>query len=259
MSIGRAPRHSGRPPERNPEGAGIFCVVGSSKGSSVEHRYGLRPSPAYAAKSLRRRRFHLRKSCSNHTKENPAQRAGFVLSGSASSRALNRDCSRVSTDSIVSCGPFQGPLAPFQKGPDLYRRWRVFHAESSCWRSSTRAEPSRRSRILEGASSVRSNRPSRWRSTGDSAPRSYTRETPRHQAAECSSAKKLNARWPRASTHKSRLSKGENAVMARFGGLTNCFFYSFRDSITAGWVIFPPRTFKPLAKPGSAASAASTP
>ena len=32
---GRAPRRRGRPPQRNPEGAGIFCVVGLSKGSSV--------------------------------------------------------------------------------------------------------------------------------------------------------------------------------------------------------------------------------
>ena len=35
-------------------GAGVFCIVGSSKGLPVGHRYGLRPSPAHAAKYLRR-------------------------------------------------------------------------------------------------------------------------------------------------------------------------------------------------------------
>jgi hypothetical protein len=82
------------------------------------------------------------------------------------------------------------------------------------------------------------------------------------QAAESSSAKRLNACWPDASTHKSRGRDGEKAAMTRYGSLTNYYLgivYSFRDSITAGWVIFPPRTFRPLAKPGSAASAASTP
>ena len=46
--------------------AGGFCVAGSSKGSTVVPATGLRPSPARAAKSLRRRRFYPGGSCSKH-------------------------------------------------------------------------------------------------------------------------------------------------------------------------------------------------
>jgi hypothetical protein len=117
--------------------------------------------------------------------------------------------------------------------------------------------------FFEGASSVRSDRPSRQRSARDSAPRSlHPRNNSAIRRQKSSSAKRLNACWPDASTHKSHGRDGEKAAMTRYRGLTNYYLgivYSFRDSITAGWVIFPPRTFRPLAKPGSAANAASTP
>ena len=117
--------------------------------------------------------------------------------------------------------------------------------------------------FFKGASSVRSNRPSRQRSARDSAPRSlHPRNNSAIRRQKSSSAKRLNACWPDASTHKSHGRDGEKAAMTRYRGLTNYYLgivYSFRDSITAGWVIFPPRTFRPLAKPGSAANAASTP
>ena len=155
---------------------------------------------------------------------------------------------------------FKGRWPLFQKGPDFYRRWRVFHAEPSCWRGSNAGRtftstpasrrcvrgPFQQTITLAGPPGTLRHALTPEKRLGD-------------QAAECSSAKKLNACLPDASTHKSWRRDGEKAVMPRFGGLTNCFCYSFRDSITAGCVIFPARTFKPLAKPESAASAASTP
>ena len=48
-------------------------------------------------------------------------------------------------------------------------------------------------------------------------------------------------------------------VPAESRNITAAASYRFNDSITAGCVIFPARTFRPIAKPGSAASAASTP
>src|ERR1700722_7554416 len=86
-------------------------------------------------------------------KTNPAQKDGVLgfsaLSGPASSQSPERDHSRVSTDSIVSCGRVSRDRWPLtKKGPRSYRRWRVFHAEPPAGVAPTRAELSRRSRIL---------------------------------------------------------------------------------------------------------------
>ena len=159
--------------------------------------------------------------------------------------------------------PFQGTVGP------LPRRGRVLIAGGvSSMRNlllallrgqNSHVDPG----FFEGASSVRSNRPSRQRSARDSAPRSlHPRNNSAIRRQKSSSAKRLNACVTGASTHKSHDRDGEKAAMTRYRDLTNYYLgtlYSFRDSITAGWVIFPPRTFRPLAKPGSAASAASTP
>ena len=78
--------------------------------------------------------------------------------------------------------------------------------------------------FFEGASSVRSNRPSRQRSARDSAPRSlHPRNNSAIRRQKSSSAKRLNACWPDASTHKSLGRDGEKAAMTRYRGLTNYY------------------------------------
>lgn len=157
-------------------------------------------------------------------KKEPRPWAGFVLSGSTSSRSLKAGSLPRSTDSIVSCGPFQGPLAPFQKGPGSYRRWRVFHAEPSCC-----VHPRGQNLHVDPGFSKVHHRsvPTDHRVGGPLGTLHHALTPEKHSAIRRQNVrprKKVNARWPRASTHKSPRRGGEKAPMPRFGGLTDCFF-----------------------------------
>ena len=63
----------------------------------------------------------------------PAETPPFPAgSKSSRSRTLCSGISPVCYNSILGCGSFSRNRWPLAEGPGSYRRWRVFHAETSC-------------------------------------------------------------------------------------------------------------------------------